>query len=43
MYASYMRGVFYQGTEEELRAVMDNWWREETQGMLHTMVMRLGK
>jgi hypothetical protein len=21
----------------------DSWWSEETQGMLHTMVMRLGK
>jgi len=35
--------LFDQGSEEELHTVLDNWWSEETQGMLHTMVMRLGK
>jgi len=35
--------LFDQGSEEELHTVLDSWWSEETQGMLHTMVMRLGK
>jgi hypothetical protein len=35
--------LFEGGSEEELRAVVDNWWSPETQNVLKALVKRLGK
>jgi enoyl-CoA hydratase/carnithine racemase len=35
--------LFEGGSEEELRSVVENWWSEETQGVLKALVKRLGK
>jgi Delta3-Delta2-enoyl-CoA isomerase len=38
-----LAALFEGGSEEELRAVVDNWWSPETQNVLKALVKRLGK
>jgi len=38
-----LTALFEQDPEEELRSVVDAWWRPETQNILHALVERMGK